>query len=129
MEMLQPSKGFGVGALVVGVIAGLLVGPLPAQAGTQDFTLVNDTGLSIVQLFISPSNTQDWEEDVLGVDVLEDGESADIEFSPQAKAEVWDMMIVDDDGDKVVWKGLRLNEISQVTLHYEKGGTPVADLE
>ena len=127
--MLQPLKSLGTGALVVGVVAGLLVGPLPALAGTQDFTLVNDTGLSIVHLYISPASTQDWEEDVLGVDVLEDGESADIEFSPEAQAEVWDMMIVDTDGDKVVWKGLKLNEISQVTLHYEKGGTPVADLE
>ncbi len=127
--MLQSSKGLGTGALVVAAIIGVLMAPLPATAGTQDFTLVNDTGLSIVHLYISPASTQDWEEDVLGVDVLEDGESADIEFSPEAQAEVWDMMIVDTDGDKVVWKGLKLNEISQVTLHYEKGGTPVADLE
>jgi hypothetical protein len=111
-------------------VAALVLAPVaPALAGTQDFTLVNQTGLRIVELYVSASSTDNWEEDVLGVDVLEDGESVDIEFSPKEKAKTWDLKIVDSDGDEVVWQGLRLNDISQVTLHYDKQGKPIADLE
>jgi hypothetical protein len=111
-------------------VAVLVLAPAgPAFAGTQDFTLVNKTGLRIVELYVSASSTDDWEEDVLGVDVLEDDEAVDIHFSPKEKAKSWDLKIVDSDGDEVVWEGLRLNDISRVTLRYDKQGNPVADLE
>lgn len=99
------------------------------RAGSQDFTLVNKTGLEITELYISPSASDDWEEDVLGVDTLEDGASVDITFSPKTKAATWDLKIVDADGDAVVWTKLRLNDISKLTLRYSKDGTPTADVE
>lgn len=106
-----------------------LLAPATALAGAQDFTLVNRTGLRIVELYISTSETDEWEEDVLGVDVLEDGASVNIHFSAKEQAKHWDLKIVDSDGDEVVWTNLNLLEISKVTLHYQKGGQPVADLE
>lgn len=100
-----------------------------ASAGKQDFTLVNRTGLTIVAVYISASNVDSWEEDVLGVDVLKDGESVFIQFSPKETAKKWDLKIVDEDGDEAIWTGLRLDRISKVTLRYNKEGEPVADLE
>lgn len=106
----------------------LLAGATLAQAGDQDFTLTNDTGLAIHHLFVSPSKSDQWGPDILGVDVLEDGADAEITFAPTAKAAVWDLKIVDEEGDAIVWAGLRLTEISSVTLHYE-GGKPTATIE
>lgn len=126
--MLTLSKRTPIAVLMT-ALAAILVLPAAALAGSQDFTLVNRTGLHIVEVYLSSSATDAWEEDVLGVDVLEDGASVDIHFSPKEKAKLWDLKIVDSDGDDVIWTGLQLNQISRVTLRYDKQGNPVADLE
>lgn len=106
----------------------LLAGARIAAAGTQDFTLVNQTGVDIAELYIAPSASEDWEEDVLGTDILEDGASVEITFSPKLKAKSWDLMVVDGEGDEITWTGLELNEITTITLHFENG-KPTATLE
>jgi hypothetical protein len=111
------------------LLCGLALVAAAAWAGNQDFTLVNRTGLTISELYVSSADVDEWEEDILGVDVLPDGESVDIHFAPKERAKVWDLMIVDEDGDQVVWQGLRLDKIRKVTLRYDKKGNPVADLE
>lgn len=126
--MRKSSLGPFATLLTLAIVLALLA-PATALAGAQDFTLVNRTGLRIVELYISTSETDEWEEDVLGVDVLEDGASVNIHFSAKEQAKHWDLKIVDSDGDEVVWTNLNLLEISKVTLHYQKGGQPVADLE
>lgn len=99
----------------------LLAGATLLQAGTQDFTLVNDTGLTITQLYITPVKAAEWGSDVLGVDVLEDGRQTDITFSPTAMSLVWNLKIVDEEGEPHWWRSLRLNDISKITLHYVNG--------
>lgn len=90
-------------------------------AGDQDFTLVNQTGLSIVELYVSPSDTDNWEEDVLGVDILEDEQRCRVTFHRDEDSCMWDLMIVDEDEDEVVWNGVNLCEVSSVTLFWEDG--------
>ncbi len=50
----------------------------PAQAGSVSFTLVNKTSRTLEAFYASPPSTDDWEEDILGVDVLNPGESVEI---------------------------------------------------
>jgi hypothetical protein len=97
-------------------------------AGEQDFLLVNDTGLTIDQFYCSAATTDKWEEDILGVDVLPDSESVMIQFSHTEEECIWDFMIVDQDGEKIYWKGIDLCEIGKVTLYYHDG-VPTAQLE
>jgi hypothetical protein len=107
----------------------ILLGGAPLlHAGTQDFTLVNDTGLTIYQLYLSPTKSGEWGGDVLGVDVLESGDQTDITFSSQATSKVWDLQIVDEEGESHWWRSLRLNEITKVTLYFENG-IATADFE
>ena len=47
-------------------------------AGDQDFVLVNKTGVEIHALHVSPSDKEEWGDDILGKDTLGDGESAEI---------------------------------------------------
>jgi hypothetical protein len=91
------------------------------QSRNLDFTLVNKTGLVIVELYISTTKDDKWGEDVLGKDVLKDSEKVDIKFSPKETSCRWDLKIVDEDKDDVEWEDFNLCEISEITLMYEKG--------
>ncbi|HEV3471121.1 MAG TPA: hypothetical protein VG148_17490 [Pyrinomonadaceae bacterium] len=99
-----------------------------AAQGAQDFTLVNSTGVEIHALYISPHETDDWEEDVLGRDTLPSGESVEIKFSRAEKAALWDLRVEDKEGNAIVWENLNLLEISKVTLYY-KDGKATAEVE
>jgi hypothetical protein len=105
----------------VGFIAFLLMAASSVIAGDQDFILVNQTGLTIDQFYCSPSESKDWEEDVLGTDVLENGEKAEINFSREETARDWDLLIVDEDGDKIYWEEIDLLEAETIILYYENG--------
>lgn len=97
-------------------------------SGDQDFTLINKTGLSVDELYLSPSNDNEWGEDVLGVDVLEDGQKVSISFSHKESECMWDMKIVDEDEDDIIWEDINLCKASQITLYY-KGGKPTAEIK
>ncbi|HEY6188097.1 MAG TPA: hypothetical protein VIW80_10485 [Pyrinomonadaceae bacterium] len=92
-----------------------------ATEGAQDFTLVNATGVEIDKVFISPHESDDWEEDILGRDTLPSGQSVDIKFHRNEKAAMWDLRVEDKQGNSIEWEKLNLLEISKVTLHYENG--------
>ena len=92
-----------------------------ATQGAQDFTLVNATGVEIDKVFVSPHDSDDWEEDILGRDTLPSGQSVDIKFSRSEKAAKWDLRVEDKQGNSIEWTDLNLLEISKVTLHYENG--------
>lgn len=53
---------------------------LPVQADTESvtFTLTNSTNRVLESFYASPPSTDDWEEDILGVDTLAPGASIDI---------------------------------------------------
>ena len=118
-------KTWMAGWVAVGV---LWLGSFTAWAGDQDFVLVNKTGVEIHKVFISTSDTDEWEEDVLGEDTLPDNARVKIRFSPHEEAELWDIKVEDSDGTAIVWTGLNLLKISKVTLFFEDGEA-TADLE
>jgi hypothetical protein len=95
------------------------------SAGDLDFTLVNQTGLTINEFYVSPSNHDEWGEDVLGRDVLAHGQRVDITFSRKETECMWDLKIVDADDDDVIWQDINLCKASEITLQY-KGKTPTA---
>ncbi len=101
-------------------LGGMMLASL-AFAGDQDFTLVNDTGVEIHAVFVSPTKSDDWEEDILGRDTLEDGDSVDVEFARKEKAKYRDLRVEDGDGNSITWNKLNLLEISKLTLHYDDG--------
>lgn len=96
-----------------------------AQNRKLDFTLVNKTGLTIDEVYVSPSDDDEWGEDVMGKDVLKDGESVDIEFSRKETTCQWDLKVVDADKDSIEWTKLDLCKANEITLKYE-GKKPTA---
>lgn len=93
--------------------------PIVAQQSKLDFTLLNRTGVVISELYVSPDEADDWEEDVLGRDVLKHNESLDITFQRSEKSCDWDLKIVDEDGHEIEWDSLDLCAASHITLLYQ----------
>ena len=87
--------------------------------GAQDFKLVNKTGVVISSLYVSPSDKEEWGDDILGKDVLGDGDNADSKFKRSEKAAKWDLKIEDSQGHSIEWTDLNLLEIEKITLHYD----------
>jgi hypothetical protein len=111
---------FVAAVMLAGSVA-VFAGSPAVMAGDQDFTLINKTGLTIDELYVSPTSVNDWEEDVLGVDTLANGAKIDIKFSRKESVCSWDMKIVDEDGDEVVWTKLDLCKAEEITLNYANG--------
>lgn len=91
-----------------------------ATQNKQDFTLHNETGLEIKEVYVSPTTTEEWEEDILGADTLESGDSVDISFS-RRREDMWDMKIVFRNGKSNVWTKLNLSRITDVTISFKEG--------
>lgn len=82
----------------------------------QDFTIVNNTGHTVMTLNVSPTTDQNWGPDILGRDVLANGESAEIEFARADDQCEWDIRVTYDDNDSSVMEGVNLCETTTVTL-------------
>jgi hypothetical protein len=91
----------------------------PALAGTQDFTVLNKTGHPISELYVSASAKDNWEEDVLGRDILADGDRTTIRFAGDESSCLWDIKVIYSDGEDASWQGVNLCKVSVVSLSYD----------
>ncbi len=77
----------------------------------------------ITELYIAPSDQMSWDEDILGADVLAPDDQYDIVFDPSEDAELWDLGVIDSEGNTVVWGALDLTTISKISLFQKNGET------
>jgi hypothetical protein len=88
--------------------AALLVAPRNAFADPRDFTLINSSNITIVQVYVSASNRSSWEEDLLGRGVLLPGRSVNIRFSPNDRDAgqcFYDIRVVTSEGrESTMWE-------------------------
>jgi hypothetical protein len=112
------------GMLIAAAVAAVafVVAPVVAQEeGKQDFTLVNKTGYVISEVYVSPSKADDWQEDVLGQDTLDDASSVDIHFHRSTHACKWDLKVVYKvDNTSAEWHDFDLCSVSKITIHYNE---------
>lgn len=101
------------------VMAVSLISVPDSFAGKQDFILINDTGVEINELYVSPTKSDDWGEDILGKDVLADGETATINFPHDEGSCLWDFSVADPEEASVEWTGIDLCKYEKITLHME----------
>lgn len=85
------------------------------------FVLANKTGWTIRGVYIAPTRSESWGENILGRDRLRDGETVEIGFRHHLKAERWDIKITWADGSRpVIWNSQNLMRIRKITLHYNR---------
>jgi hypothetical protein len=89
-----------------------------AHADSRDFTLYNDTGQVISYVYVSASNETDWGDDVLGRDVLDDGDNVFIyfkKFNPVSC--LYDIKVVTSTGAEGSLTQVNLCDVDTVTFH------------
>jgi|SRR5580704_10831067 hypothetical protein len=95
--------------------------PAGADDAKQDFKLVNKTGYELKALYVAPSKSEDWEDDVLGQDTLADGQAVNIHFSPKTKTCTFDLKVVySDDDSSAVWSKIDLCTVEKITIKYNR---------
>jgi hypothetical protein len=88
-----------------------------AGAQTDDnFTVTNQTGHVLTTLNVSPTGEASWGPDILGRDVLANGESAEITFGRDENRCFWDIRATYDDGGETVAMNQNLCELDSLTM-------------
>ncbi len=82
------SKRLSIAALaLVAVLSFMAVTAHRTLADERDFTLNNNSSVVLVHVYVSPADVDNWQEDILGQDVLNPGDSVNIHFSPNDGAD------------------------------------------
>lgn len=86
---------------LVSAVSFALACAAPAVAEDLQFDLINNSDYTIVQFFTSPSNMDDWREDVLGAEVVAPGESGTVTVTDGSDQCAYDIRVVLDDGSEI----------------------------
>lgn len=99
----------------------IMVLPSVGLAGSQDFTLVNDSPIDIVGLWVAPANSDNWEENLLEGAYLPAGYSVPVTFDNSNNVQWWNIKIEDSNGKMWRWenKDYDLTQISEITFRYK----------
>jgi len=90
-----------------------------ALADPRDFTLENDSLSYITEVYVSPTSSSNWGDDILGVDVLAPGRSVDISFDPNSGSTcIYDLLVVTQDGTQT--RKNRENLCTTTTEYYSE---------
>ena len=101
-----------------------------AVAGDADFTLVNRTGYTLREVYLSASNKESWGNDRMGQGYLDNGRSRLFKFSSKSACKQDLKVVFDDDESEVIWEDFDLCEINKITLKYNRSARTVsADVE
>ena len=118
-------KGINMKILKLSLLACALASTA-AWAGDADFTLVNRTGYTLREIYLSPSHKSAWGRDRMGDNVLENGSYRLFRFSDKASCSQDLKIVFDDDGSEVVWEDTDLCEINKITLKYNRSSGVVS---
>ena len=94
------ARPFRVGlAAAISAFAMVTIFSQAAFADPRDFTLENDSLAYVTNLYVSPTSSNTWGDDVLGRDVLPPGESVDITFDTSLdRTCIYDLLVVTEGG-------------------------------
>ena len=84
-----------------------------AGCGKQSITIVNNTGYTVYNAYVSHDSSDEWEEDVLGKNTLDEGETFYVSLPRGGR---WDIRLVDEDGDTYTKYGVKTNSRTVFTL-------------
>ena len=107
----------------------ILLSVANAFASDLDFTLVNQTARSFEGLYITASDNKDWDANLLlDGKVLAAGGKIRVRFKRDAKSELWDFNLVDDEGLSVTFNKVDLTGVDTVMLK-DVNGKITAEIE
>ena len=88
-----------------------------AQAQDLWFELWNDSSLTLMEFYVSPTDSDYWGNDLLGADVVFPGEGGDVVISDGLSTCTYDIMGVFENGDEVGDYGIDLCDLGAYTFY------------
>ncbi len=78
--------------------------------------VANSSEVDIYTLYVSPTNANDWQANLLEEKTLPNGDKADVLITRTENAEAWDIKVTNKAGEVMTWIGVPLNKAGQITL-------------
>lgn len=98
---------------------------------SQNLDITNSTGVAIYEIYISLANDTNWGEEMLGNRIFEADET--LEFTTDllgTEYDLWDIRIIDEDGDEVVFNGVDFSASTELVLSWGADGrTPTVTMK
>jgi hypothetical protein len=91
-----------------------------AHAGDADFTLVNSTGFTLREIYLSPTSKETWGNDRMGNGFLDNGKSRLFKFADKSSCNQDLKIVFDDDDSKAVWSNIDLCSVDKITIKYNR---------
>lgn len=98
---------------VAGFIAALA--STAASAADRKVDIINETGLTMSEFYASSTGTENWEEDILGADIMEPGDTFEIDIDDGSGACQFDFKAVFTNGSSHVRRNVNVCKISSFT--------------
>jgi len=99
------------------LIAAVMLSAGGVFAQNADFSMTNNTGMTLIDVFISPSASDNWGSDVIPSDMILDGETFNFTFSNVTSDQcIWDIMFTAEDGVAYYMRGVDLCTLTTITL-------------
>lgn len=103
--------------MTVAALAALAAFSGPAAAEDLDFMLRNASSYDVIEFYASPSDVAEWEEDILGLDILSSGDEVEVTIADGRSQCEYDLRFVFEDGDVVERGAVDLCETGSYTLY------------
>lgn len=87
----------------------------PAFAEDLVFDLINNSSVTLHELYVAPHESDNWEEDIMGTDTLASGETVSVTIADGKDTCDYDMRFVAEDGS-VLERNVNLCEMGSFTL-------------
>lgn len=84
------------------------------SSSAREIAIINGCGFTIKQLGLVDSNASGPAQDLLGQEVLENGETLTVDIQGGDKG--WELIAVDNEGAQVNWQNLDLSGVTKITL-------------
>ena len=95
----------------------LLATIAPAHAADRNVDILNQTGQTMMQFYASVTRSNSWEENILGNDSLDDGDTQSVNIDDGSGKCVFDFKAVFRGGATAEKRGVNVCEISTFTFH------------
>ena len=101
---------------LAGAAIATAVSVAPAYAEDLVFMLDNQSSGAIQEFYASPVGVDDWEEDILGTDVLAAGEASRVTIADGRDVCEYDLKIVFDDASEMEERSINLCDTGSYTV-------------
>ncbi len=87
-------------------------------AGTLSYDVVNNTGVTLIDVFVTPAETDNWGKDILPNDVFENGSTIKVTIPPDyGETCMFDMKITDAAGGHITFTNIDICKIIKLKIN------------